>query len=289
MRRLPKWLLPVLILAEVELMRMGLLEFREAILILVTVEVLLMVVGGNQVLSAIREYRRNRAAGFDGWRALEGGVAMLLPRLAARLIVSEVRIFHCLVRWALRRTKPGEKEFSYHKRSALGMFVVLVVFVSPVEVLMIEVLLLAFLPLLWLRILVLLLGAYAIFWVLGFYASRIALPHRLDSSGLRLHYGIFATGFVPYNEIRLVKPDRRKAPDWGDGLRVDGEKAYLAIAGYTNVTLELHSSHSLQGFLRPTKPVNTVYLAVDHPKSFVEELRNGLPGPISGEKEVSRA
>ena len=287
MKRLLKWLFPVLILAEVTLVRMGLLELRDAILIVVAVEILLLVVGGTQMLSAIREYRRNRAVGFDGWRALEGGIAVLLPQLAARLIVSEVRLFYCLIRWALRKTKLGEGEFSYHKRSTLDMFVLLIVLVSPVEVLVIEVLLQAFLPLLWLRILVLVLEVYAVFWVLGFYASRIVLPHRLKESGLCFHHGIFATGFVPYNEIQRVQLNRRKAPDWGDGLQTDEDEAYLAISGNTNVTLELRSPHPLHGFLRPTGPVNTVHLAVDEPKNFVEELRGELSGPVPEEKEVS--
>ena len=284
MKKVLKWLLPVLVLTEVALVRLELLDLRDAILIVVAVEVLLVAVGGTQMLSAVRAYRKNRAAGFDGWKALEGSLSVLLPQLAARLIVSELRLFCCLVRWALRKTRLRAREFSYHKRSTMDMFVLLVVLVSPVEVLVIEVLLQAFLPLLWLRVLVLLLEIYAVFWILGFHASRVALPHRLEEAGLRLHHGIFAEGFIPYTEIRRVLPFRRKAPEWGDGLRVGKGEAYLAIGGNTDIALELRSPHSLQGFLRPTKPVGTVHLAVDEPKAFTKELGSRLRSPTRGEK-----
>lgn len=287
MKRLLKWLLPVLVVIEVALVRMDILDLGDAVLLLLALEVLLLAFGGTLMLSGVREYRRNRAAGFDGWSALEGGLAVLLPRIAARLIISELRLFYCLVRWAFRCTQPWEGEFSYHRRSTLDMLVLMIVLVTPVEVLVIELLLQAFLPLVWLRMLVLFLEVYAVFWILGFYASRIVLPHRLEESGLRLHHGLFVEGFIPYSEIQRVEQAHRKAPEWGDGLRLAGHEAYLEIGGNTDVTLELHSPRSLHGFLRPTPPVSAVHLAVDEPKAFARQLEARLCSPESEEKLVA--
>lgn len=197
---------------------------------------------------------------------------MLLPRPVAQLVATEPRIFYCLTKWILRRTKLEDEEFSYHKRSTLDMLVLLVVLVSPVEVLVIEILLQAFLPWLWLRLLVLFLEIYALFWFLGFYASRIALPHRLEEKGLRLRHGIFAEGFIPYSLIGCVERTRREAPRSGDGLTVEGRNAFLAIGGHTDVTLGLHAPHCLHG-LRPTNPVDTIHLAADEPEQFLERLK----------------
>jgi hypothetical protein len=268
---------------------MELLELRDAVLVVIAVEILLLVVGGTQMLSAAREYRRDRAAGFGGWGALESSLAVLLPQLAARLIVSEMRLFYCLVRWTLRRTRLGEGEFSCHRRSTMDMFVLLIVLVSPVEVLVIELLLQAFLPLLWLRLLVLFLEVYAVFWILGFYASRVALPHRLEETGLRLYHGIFAEGFIPYAQMCRVQQLKRKAPEWGDGLQIVENESYLAIGGNTNVTLELCSPIALHGFLRPTKPVQTLRLAFDEPKLFVQNLEHRLHTPSPGAKLTTGA
>ena len=286
MKRSFKWLLPVLVLVEVALVRLELLNLRDAVLILVAVEVLLLLTGGTLLLSAVREYRRNRAAGFDGWRAFESGIAVLLPRLVSRLIVSELRLFYCLILWAMRRTQLREGEFSYHKRSTMDMLILMVVLVTPVEILVIELLLQAFLPLLWLRILLFLLAVYAVFWLLGFHASRIILPHRFEETGLRLRHGIFGEGFIPYAELRNVDRSNRKAPEWGDGLQIAGDEAYLAICGRTDITLGIRSTVSLQGFLRKTEPVGTVHLAVDEPKAFARELEHRLRDLTPKEKII---
>ena len=288
MRRALKWLLPALILAEVALVWFDVLDLRDAILIVIGLEALLLFVGSYQILGAIRRYRRNRSSGLDVWAALEDGLTVMLPRTAARFMISEPRLFYCLVKWVFRRTKLREGEFSYHKRSALDMFVLLIVLVSPVEILVVEVLLLAFLPLLWLRLLVLLLEIYGFFWFLGFYASRIALPHSLGEDGISLHHGTFAEGFIPYSVIESAERKRMKAPGSGDGLIIENRDAFFTIAGHTDITLALSGPRRLHGFLRPTAPVDTVHLAVDAPEKFVEELK-GRVGPSPTEnKEVSK-
>lgn len=284
MRRLLKWLLPVFVLAEVVLVRLEILSLRDAVVVLISVEVLLLAVGGTLMLSAVREYRRDRAAGSDGWRAFEHSLGVLLPRLAARLISSEIKLFYCLAKWMLRRTRLQEGEFSYHKRSTMDMFVLMVVFVSPIEILVIELLLQAFLPLIWLRILVLVLEVYFLFWVVGFHASRVVLPHRLGETGLQLHHGVFAEGFVPYKEIQGVERTRQKAPEWGDGLQVDEDTAYLAIGGNTNISIELRSPRSLRGFLRKAGPVDTIRLAVDESEAFAKDLRHRVCSLAASEK-----
>lgn len=213
MRRVLKWLLPALILAEVALVWFDVLDLRNAILIVVGLEALLLLVGSYQILGAVRRYWRDRASGLDFWAAFEGGLSVLLPRQVARLVTNEPQMFYCLIKWILRKTRLEEREFSYHKSSMLGALVLMVVIVTPVEALLVDVLLQAFVPLLWLRLLVLFLEAYAVLWLLGFYASRVALPYRLEERGLRLRHGVLVEGFVPYRVIRSVAAKKR--PDSG--------------------------------------------------------------------------
>ncbi len=273
MKRAFKWILPALILIEVALVWFEILDFGEAVIVVTGIEALIFLTGVGGPILMVRRYRRNRSSGLDFWTALEDGLAVLLPRPIARLAVAEPRMFYCLVKWALRKAKLRDGEFSYHKRSTLDMLVLLVVLVTPVEVLVVELLLQAFLPWLWMRLLVLLLEVYALFWFLGFHASRIALPHRLEEKGLRLRHGVFAEGFIPYSVIGYVERARKEAPRPGDGLTVDGEEAFLAIGGHTNVTIGLHSPLSLRGFFEPTEPVGAVHLAADEAERFVERLK----------------
>ena len=75
---------------------------------------------------------------------------------------------------------------------------------APMELLVVHLLALAFSPWGWLKWALLALGVYAILWLLGLYASLVALPHRLEGEGLRLRHGVLAEGFVPYGEIETV-------------------------------------------------------------------------------------
>ena len=271
MKRALKWLLPVLVAVEAVLVWSGLLELRDAVIVIVAVEVLLVIVGMGEVLLVARRYRRGRAEGLDTWRALEEGLALIVPRRVARVVVLEPRLWVCLLRWASRRMRPGEDDFSYHKRSLAGGLVAVVALTTPAELLIWEILV----PWAWLRIALLIVGIYALIWVLGFYASLAVLPHRLEVDGLRLHYGAFAQGFIPYSEIERIERKARKAPKPGDGLQTHPEEnaLYLATGGKTDLTLHLRTPQVIDGLLRTSEPATTIHLSADQPEKVTSKLR----------------
>lgn len=280
--RVLKWSLPLLVAAEIVLVRLGIFGLREVVLLVIGIEVLLLLLGTSQLFAATRRYRRGTAGGLDRWAALEEGLAVVLPRSVAKIVVLEPRLWVCFVRWALGRRRYSEEEFSYHRRSPLGMLVVMVLLVSPVELLLLHLLI----PWTWLKILLLVVGIYGAFWVLGFYASLVTLPHRLEEDGLLLRYGVFARGFVPYADVVAIQRDRKvlsKGELFGDveGLRVlpDEDTACFAIASKTDVLLKLNHARSMEKLLRSTPPVNCVRFAVDEPEDMVRRLRQQIEAP----------
>jgi hypothetical protein len=282
-----KLFLPALILTEVFLVRSNVLSLRDALLVVVVVEVLLLAVGGRQVLLAARRYRRGRSAGLDGWAALEDGLAVLLPRQVARLVALEPRLMSCLFRWTVRRARPGEGEYTYHKRSAIGTFLPVVLLTAPVELALVHVLAHAFSPWAWLKWALLVLGVYAVFWVVAFYASLATLPHCLEREGLRLRYGLFAEAFVPYEAVEGEKMERLPSPGEGDGLQVspEGDAAYLAIGGRTDLTLRLAEPVSVRGVFKEAGPFRILHLAADDPAGLSRALRERIP-EAGGEARV---
>ena len=285
-RRALKWLLPAVILVEAVLVWSGEFRLGDAVLVVAGIEVLLLLVGMGQVLLVFRRYRGGRRAGLGPWEAFEGGLALILPRPVVRLVISEPRLFACLVRWAFGRGRPGADEFAYGKGSPLGMLVFMVVLTAPVEVVFWELLV----PWAWLRWVLLVLSVYSVLWLVGLYASRVTLPHRLEESGLRLRQGLFAEVFVPYAEVEGVEKKRRKAPKDGDGLQSspEGDAAFLAIAGRVDLKLALRSPLTVRGFFRDTGPVCTVHFAADEPERMLRELRRRLEGaPAPGSTATS--
>lgn len=152
----------------------------------------------------------------------------------------------------------------------------LVLLSSPVELIVFEILA----PWAWLRWTLLIAGVYGIFWVLGFYASLVALPHSLEEDGLRLRYGLFAEVLVPYEQIRSVERKSRKAPKQGDGLQTaPGEDAaYLAISGKTDLALKLGKPLAVGGFFKKIAPVGAIHVAADEPERLARELDRRVGG-----------
>ncbi len=282
MKRLWKLLLPALIVLEVVMVRLGWLGLGTAIAVVVAIEALILMVAVRHIVTAVRRFRSGRKAGVDTWQAFEDGLEAFLPRWIAHLAVLEPRLWICLGRFIFRRVRLRTNEFSYHRRSVLGFLLIAVLLVTPVEVFVIELLL----PWAWVRWLLLVLAIYALFWALGLYTSLIALPHRLDSSSIRLRYGILAEAAIEYGNIADVRLDGCRAPKGGDGLSLarGDRSAYLAIAGTTDVTLELRNPQTLQGWAKSTAPVMSLHLAVDDPARLVAELtrRIGAAHPYGG-------
>ncbi|HYO50485.1 MAG TPA: hypothetical protein VEW94_11605 [Chloroflexia bacterium] len=270
MERVLKWSLPALILVNVTLVWSGVLEAGTAIMVGATIELLVALIAMRQVVVAIRRYHRDRAAGLDIETAVEDGIAVIFPRTVARVVALEPRIWIALFKWAFRRRSLAPNEFSYHKRSAMGAFLALVLMTLPVELLLYEILI----PWPIVRWILLVVSVYAVFWLLGLFASLRVLPYRLDAGGLRIRYGVLADGFVPYDIISAVELQRRKSPDQ-EGLRVEEEEAaaYLAAGGRTDLTLHLREPIALHGLLKPHPPVRTIHLAADRPDALASELR----------------
>ncbi len=155
----------------------------------------------------------------------------------------------------------------------------LVALTTPVELLILEILV----PWVWLRTLLLVLGIYALFWAFGFYASLVALPHRLEASGLRLRYGAFAQGFIPYSEVEKIEHKTRRAPKPGDGLQTYPKEGalYLAMGGKTDLTLHLRTPQAINGLFRTPEPAPTIHLAADEPEKMTSKLRQRWSEPAN--------
>lgn len=268
------WLLILLILLEVALVQSGWLSVREAVTIVVAIEGLLTVAAGIQAIQAIRRFRRQRAAGQRWLDAFEVALAVTMPQRLARLLTLELRLWLCLIRWLARRSRPDTYAFTYRTRSNLGALVVLGLVTSPAEILLFELLI----PWPWLRWTLLVLSIYALFWVLGLYASLVVLPHAVTDEGLWLRYGLLNEVFIPFAAIAVVQVAPRTAPNHHDGLSVDRAErtAFLAVGGRTDVTIVLRQPHAFRTAFGYSAPVETIHVAVDHPQRLVNVLQARL-------------
>ncbi len=276
LKRVLRWMPLMVLVVDAALVVTGVLKRGVGVGLGAGFEGLLWLLAVPRLILAVRTYRRDRTAGLDPWSALEDGLAVLLPRPVARLIALEPQIYAALWRWVFWRRPSRDDEFSYRKRSWLGVVLAMLLFTTPVELLLPELLV----PWAWVRWAVALVGVYGVLWIAGLQASLVTLPHRLAPDGLRLHYGVLARARIPYAAITSVALERRKAPGKRDGLYVsaDDDAAFLQVGGETDVALHLVTPHALRGLRGPTHPVTCIYLAADDAARFVHAVRQQLDG-----------
>jgi hypothetical protein len=283
MKRLLKWALPVLVIANVALLVSGVLDAQVALVMGFALEAAIAAIVVYNVTRAVRRFRRDRAAELDVERALEEGLEVFVPRRVARLVALEPRLWYYLARWLFRRRELREGEYGYNKRSMIGALVAIVVVSAPVELLLAELLI----PWPVVKWVVGSAAVYGALWLAGVVVSMRVLPHRLEGDGLRINYGLLASGFVAYEYIEAVEAGRFRLPGGAsEGLVVPkgGEVAYVGAGGRADVMLRLREPVRLKRLVSDTGPVRTIYLAADDRAGLVEALRerSGSVGLASG-------
>ncbi len=277
MKRARNWLFVGLIAAEIALVRTGALDLRQAVLVVVLIEAALALLGIYRAISVYSSYRRSRAEGFDFWHALEEGLASVMPRPVAHLVALEPRMWYCLGRWLLRRTKLRDGEFAYSKRSPLGSWLLVILFATPAEIAITEILV----PWEWLRLLLAIGALYSLAWLCGFYASMAVLPHRLEDDVLILRYGFTGEARIPYSLIEDVTAERSRTPKGSDGLGVDQRTgtAHFGVGGRTDVRIALREPVTA---LRHSPRCGRFARRVRQGAACEAGLRRSNGGPLTG-------
>lgn len=264
----------VVVVVDALLLATGVIGPATALALFLAVEVPL---GVATVIGYVRRYRAHRAAvdsPREAWRALAADDTYL------RLIAAEARTLASLVRWIARRSDvpAGATAIGYSRRT-LGMPIAMVA-AALIELVAIHLLV----PWPTVRLVLDLLGAYALLVVLGWLAGRIVRPHLVIGGELILRSGPHVCARVPLDAVAAVRRDRRLSPtsaaiDTASGAEGDAARV-LALPGPdgTSVTLVLDRSvkASVPGlpWAGPgVREVSEVRLHVDEPDEACRLLR----------------
>lgn len=275
-RRAWPWTIPVLALVGVVLVASGLIAVHAAVIVGLAVEAVLWLAALTRAPAAVRRYRSDRIVGFDRWAAAEDGLAELISRPLARVLLLEPRLLECLLRWATGRhegRRPGA--FSYHRGLQPFLVSILALVVGEgVAVEAVVAILLRGTPWVWV---VLGVHVYALVWFAGFFASLVTRPHRLGPRALFLRDGIFAELEVPYRAIEGVRVAHHSQLG-RSGLKIDLDTASATLAmGDANLVVELDPTQPVprRGRVSPLH-LQSILITVDDSAAFVQELRARL-------------
>ncbi|MDW8058445.1 MAG: hypothetical protein RMK01_00045 [Thermomicrobium sp.] len=260
-----KWALWFLVSLNLGLAASGVIEMRDAVALVLFLEIAALVLG---IALLLRGISRARLSATSPQEALLAVFATLLPDSVARFVVLELLTFTTLFRWLLRRRSPGSASFAYHERSWLGALTLLVLLTTPAELLLLHLLV----PWSWVRWLLLALALYGLAWLLGLWAGFRVYPHHLERDRLVLRYSFLHELSVPLAAIETIRAEPGRSPNGRDGLHVRDGVAWLAVGGRTDLVVELRAPVEAKRFLAPVGPIHRIHVAVDRPEQLLRAL-----------------
>ncbi|HZD61127.1 MAG TPA: hypothetical protein VE439_11845 [Anaerolineae bacterium] len=225
-----------------------------------------------KVIGKYMELRADKVCGLD---ALEQSLTSVVPRLAAKVLVLELRIYNVIFKHIVKRNFNPNQFITRH--DTYKFFFIGILFVSALEAVIIEVAI----PhtYLVLKIVFVILSIWAVVYITGLYLGVVHNGHTLDDEGVNMRVGFGLRGFIPYNRIASVAEENKEPPSFKMSPFVPRNEPgvmYATAGEKCNVVLALKEELSLDGFIRQTRPCSIIYLSLEQPKEFIEAVSNKL-------------
>ena len=227
------------------------------------VELALVGYVGHKAWRVVRANREASAARGDFYDRVRETLreAFDVPAVAGALAY-EVSLFHYA--FAIRSAEPPEHGFAYHRRSGYGAVLAAVLMAAALELVAVHFLLRS-----WSETAALVhaaLSLYGIVWLVGDYRAMRRRPHDLQTTGLRVRYGLRWDVDVSWDQVSVVR--RTRQPASGDD--------YLSTVpvGGPRYVVDLRAPVEATGPYGLTRSVRHVGLVVDEPEAFEARLRD---------------
>jgi hypothetical protein len=260
-------LLPALVLVEgLGLMAAGAssLALRLRLGTALTLELLLLVL-------AVRAWQQshNLPGAWPEARIAEAFEAFVPPR-AALLMALELVMLGSALRFlggGFRQAAPPGH--SHHRESALRSFLPALPLLIPGDVLLMKALFSGLAP--WLRWTLHVSTAYAVLWLIGFYATLRARPHQVRDGLVELHQGLVKSVDFPAAWVLSATPLPDFEDDWARHAHMKGVQKLVA-KGSPLLELKLAKPVRVMGLLGPGRPTDRLVVSVDDPPAFLAAL-----------------
>ncbi len=193
-----------------------------------------------------------------------------VPARAARLMALELVMLGSALRFLAGGFRTGAPEgFSHHREAALRAILPAIPLMIPGDFLLTTVLFKGLAP--WLRWVLHGSSAYGVLWLVGYYATLKARPHRLHDGQLELNLGLMKSVSLPVGHILSAGPLPAFADDWARHAYLKGVEKLVA-KGNTVLELRLSEPVRVTGLLGLGRPTCRLAVSVDEPSGFLAAL-----------------
>ena len=244
-----------------------------SLLIAIASEVATMALLALLLVYAVRRGRRANNAVKIITGSFEDRLAAVIPRRAARLVLFEVHAWGALGKLTRKRRHRSGLEFPYASDMTLLMGVLLGLTVVETPVLAFLGALL--LPWSWLKVVLIVLELYAVWFVASTWAALITYPHAIRGQALHLRVGLLGGMVIPVREIESAFPAHRQWPGFLGPLLKNATAAF-PVAGSTEIVLHLSQPAVVWRVISRDVPVTQVHVHADDPRRMLDMLSRAM-------------
>jgi hypothetical protein len=224
---------------------------------------------------AVRRVRRHGGAVTPITGSFEDTLAAVIPRRAARLLLFELHGWRALSRLVRKHGGARELEFSYASDLTLLMAAMLGLTVLETPAFLFLGMLL--LPWVWLKVALIVLDLYAVWFVASFWAGMITFPHAVRDGALHLRVALLAGTVIPIRVIESAALERRHWPGLL-GPVVRDAMAGFPVAGSTEIALHLNQPATVWRVFGRDVTVTEIHVHADDPRRMMTALSAAIAG-----------
>lgn len=193
-----------------------------------------------------------------------------LGRLLVLAVRYEIRIWISLARWVTRRPAVAADEEAFGYTGLIAGLLGLWIFASALEIPLFHVIT----PWEQVRSALLVISAWGLLWMLGYYGSLKVYPHAVGPAGIRVRYSATVRATVPWNAVAAVEVHRRDGLPRSIDLDPDDPTTLAITVGQeTNVRILLSRPVEVTTLSRTFRP-ERLDVYVDDPRAFVGACRS---------------
>ncbi|GAB2692558.1 hypothetical protein [Thalassiella azotivora] len=230
---LVKWVALAVVLVQALLVWTGVLDLREAVGLALALEALLALAAVTLAVRGGVGYRRARAQGSTREEAFLEALRPVVPAFLLAVVRHEYGVFGAIGQRLRGRVDVAPEATAVPYGRDVTPFLALFAGLSVVELVVVHLLV----PWEWLRVLLLVLGAYGLVWIIGLLCAIHVRPHQVDRSTLLLRFAHVAQVAVPADAV--VKAAAQLSSGHRRTVDVEGGHLALAVGGSTNVRVQL--------------------------------------------------
>ncbi|MDD2400747.1 MAG: hypothetical protein PHD60_00770 [Clostridia bacterium] len=225
----------------------------------------------------VKCYRITKAIGYSGFESLQIALEEAVPKLVAKLATAEFKLYYTIYLSLKGKANRLNKDKYTSKLNNYSFFLKAIIPLCIVEIVAVNFVI----PDNWwyCKMIHLILGVWAILWLIADFNAMKYYTHEFRSNGCMLQMGIRCSKFIPLDLISSVHQIRKVVPEFSLAPVVskkEPQNLYLSAGENCNVKIKLKEALTFQGLVKDYSDIKQVWLSLEEPEKFYMRVSNIL-------------